>query len=330
MSRFALANCELADSFENVGVAIDSIRRLTTGPEIAEALPLLVRGRAPEDQQSFLSMVREVLRSATPRDFVLLSASSAGKRLGVIAAKIGAGSFAELWPAVLETDAEACLAGELVAAMLGELRRNQVAVAQAIVPVDLDDHSLAAGGLSKLGKLAYMVAESEVFPSSFPESEITFEPVDPNDERLHEVMTATYVNSLDCPAIDGWREPKKVVESYLHTGIHSPELWSLIFWKRSAVGCLIQTQHPEHAVLELIYFGISPNFRGKRFGAMATQFALWQAGKFHADRVVLAVDALNAPAITSYEHCGFRIWNTQAIWGARLESPVRENDQGNK
>jgi ribosomal protein S18 acetylase RimI-like enzyme len=55
----------------------------------------------------------------------------------------------------------------------------------------------------------------------------------------------------------------------------------------------------------LVYLGVIPAARGHGYGLALTRHALWLARQFRRQRVVLAVDAANAPAISVYEAAGF-------------------------
>ncbi len=80
-------------------------------------------------------------------------------------------------------------------------------------------------------------------------------------------------------------------------------------------GCLLLTDHPEHKQWELVYVGLSAEFRGRGWGVEAVRRAQSLAGTRPACHgcLLLAVDAANEPAIAMYGEAGFTAWDRRSV-----------------
>jgi ribosomal protein S18 acetylase RimI-like enzyme len=65
--------------------------------------------------------------------------------------------------------------------------------------------------------------------------------------------------------------------------------------------------------LEIVYLGVVPECRGRGIGYALTRQAQWIASLAERERVVLAVDAANRPAISAYETAGFIAWDRRTV-----------------
>jgi ribosomal protein S18 acetylase RimI-like enzyme len=61
-----------------------------------------------------------------------------------------------------------------------------------------------------------------------------------------------------------------------------------------------------------------PEVRGRGWGAAFTELALWLGRQAAAERVVLAVDSANEPAIRMYQSLGFFEFARRAVWIRQL------------
>jgi mycothiol synthase len=141
--------------------------------------------------------------------------------------------------------------------------------------------------------------------------------------QLEEVLAATYDGSLDCPALNGTRSAGETLQSYETIGQSGTRHWQLISRDETPIGCLLLAVHrPEDPATqsfgELIYWGVVPSVRGQGLGREILELALWQARELHLDKLVLAVDAANAPALRLYEQLGFFEWLRKEAWGKQV------------
>jgi RimJ/RimL family protein N-acetyltransferase len=138
-------------------------------------------------------------------------------------------------------------------------------------------------------------------------------------QRLAALLEQTYVDTLDCPGLDGVRPMDEVLEGYRQQGQHRPQDWYIVQDEGVDIGALLLTEHPGVDNWELVYMGLVPAARGRGCGLRIIRFALDVAAQEGAQRLVLAVDAENIPALRAYERAGFIVWDQRIVY-ARLRS----------
>jgi ribosomal protein S18 acetylase RimI-like enzyme len=128
------------------------------------------------------------------------------------------------------------------------------------------------------------------------------------------LIEETYEQTLDCTALDGVRRVNHVVNGYQATGIFRPENWLIVRADEEDVGVLLLADHPQAGHWELMYMGLVPNVRGHRWGQLITRHAQWMASQAGVERIVLAVDAANEPALAMYRRTGFEMWDRRTVY----------------
>ena len=282
----------------------------------ADALRLLHAG-LPEDQQTALVHALDALRGQSAEALSgLLVARDAQGLAGVAWAQLTPGKTAVLWPPAAESPA----AVDLMRAIATFLSRQGVVLAQALAApgATLDRDLLAAGEFQKLVELAYLTVDCQHFPAAQPQSELQFQShANQQPDRLGRLLERTYKDSLDCPELNGVRNVADVLTGYAAQGNFAAERWFFVRDDRQDLGVLILTEHSAQENWELVYMGVVPEARGRGFGGQIVQFALWQARRAGAQRVVLAVDQTNQPALSMYGRAGFVVWDRRTVY-ARL------------
>jgi hypothetical protein len=129
-------------------------------------------------------------------------------------------------------------------------------------------------------------------------------------DRLADLVRRTYEGTLDCPALDGARDLDDVLADYRSIGRYSPSLWWFIREGDRDIGCLLLSDHPDEvrpelAQCELVYMGLVPAARGRRWGLSIARQAIRRAASAGRRRLALAVDAANTPATRIYRAAGF-------------------------
>ena len=188
---------------------------------------------------------------------------------------------------------------------------------QAQLPADgaTDAELLVAAGFRHVSDLLYLVCLADDFPTASPSPELQFEPYSPAlHARFAQLVDATYENTLDCPAVNGVRSIDDVLQGYRATGHFDPGRWFIVRHQGEEIGCLILTDYPEHAIWELIYMGLLPAARGRGRGLKIVRHALWLARQAARNRLVLAVDAADGPALRMYAAAGFRSWDQTSVY----------------
>ena len=199
-------------------------------------------------------------------------------------------------------------------------------MAQSLLCTDTgsDADRLRSAGFFRLSDLLYMVCSGVAFPTSDPRKiAATSYEVEPYDESEHErlasIVERTYEQTLDCPDLDGVRDMDDVLAGYRATGEFDPARWFFVRCEGHDVGCLLLTDHPSAEQWELIYMGVVPEQRGRGLGLELARYAQWIAGKSGTQRLVLAVDAANDPAIAAYGTAGFSAWDRRSVFLRRFE-----------
>lgn len=193
----------------------------------------------------------------------------------------------------------------------------------------LDPGAATTGLLRRLGFLraSTLVYQAALLPQQVREPaslRIRSLPYEANlRPLLEQVLAATYEGSLDCPALNGSRSPGETLESYETIGQAGKKHWQLIYRGETLIGCLLLGIHtPEEAAAqsfgELIYWGVTPSERGQGYGREILELALWQATELRLNKLVLAVDSANEPALRLYEQLGFFEWLRKEAWGKQL------------
>jgi len=248
----------------------------------------------------------------------LLEARRGKQQVGAVWAQMQAGSVGNLWPPVLATEeGDPQVARGLLRAACGYLKQAGAEIAQAIVSPE--DHRqatrLTTARFVWMADLLYLASTERQFPHDAPAASLQFEPYRAEEhERMQRVIERTYVGTLDCPKLSGIRNMDDVLEGYRATGQFRAAWWLFVRDGAGDIGCLLLTDHPQPGQVELIYMGVVPEARGKGHGILITRHAQWLACLAGRSRLVLAVDASNGPARTTYERAGFVAWAQRSVF----------------
>ena len=206
----------------------------------------------------------------------------------------------------------ALLLTQLVAVLTG----RHVRLAQALLTGDYgpDFELLSAAGFEHFADLLYMASQTRAFPDAPPAAELEFESYsDSKHDRLAQIIQRTYIGSQDCPRLSGVRQMSDVISGYRATGHFDPGRWFIVRHAQSDVGCLLLAEHAPHKQWEVAYLGLVPEARGHGWGIATVRQAQWLARRARVGRLLLAVDAANAPAIATYAAAGFSAWDRRTV-----------------
>jgi mycothiol synthase len=224
---------------------------------------------------------------------------------------------------------QGAIGSAIMRAAAGFVDERQIPLTQLVVSPDdgYSDAECSAAGFSKFATLRYLYADLaddsrrvDSRGQSQTPSPLAFAAhAEREPDRLERVVEQTYVGTLDCPGLDGVRPLAEVLEGYRAQGTHRPEHWYLAQTEGQDVGALILAEHPGLGNWELVYMGVAVDARGRGFGARIVEFAIDVAARHHAERLVLAVDAANEPALRVYGRLGFITWAERIVY-ARLRA----------
>lgn len=133
--------------------------------------------------------------------------------------------------------------------------------------------------------------------------------------RLAEIIAATFVETLDCPALNGRRSESDVLDGFLEGGsLSHMKDWEVLEVDGKCVGCLLLKHYGDNRITELVYMGVVPEMRGQALGGRLLDRTLEHAHRARAEVVVVAVDDQNAPALRLYQQYGFSHHTSWSVW----------------
>lgn len=136
-----------------------------------------------------------------------------------------------------------------------------------------------------------------------------------DEKRLARILTETFVDSLDCPAIHGMRRIEDIIEGYKASGIFRPDSWWLPRLRGNDLGCiLINESAVDERTAEILYLGVIPRWRKKGIARAMLKESFAYMHRRGIKKISLAVDSGNAPALALYHQEGFRPINHQDVF----------------
>ena len=178
-------------------------------------------------------------------------------------------------------------------------------------------HRLRQAGLQHVADVDCLVSLPHHWPKTAPslDSQLHFVGCrSAHQGRLKAVLSATYIDTLDCPGINALRNIEDVLEGYHATGTPRTDGWWILQFDDQDIGCLLLADFPGSRQIELVYLGLIPNARGKGWGRILVRYAQWFTFQATRDQLVLAVDATNHPARTLYSDTGFVTWKQRSVF----------------
>jgi ribosomal protein S18 acetylase RimI-like enzyme len=273
-----------------------------------------------------LALVLEELTPIQRRDFAAVPPGQQVEALVVAlenAEVIGAawgqrqpGSTALFWPPRWRADVDLDASVRLACATIQALDKAGIRMTQALVSDREAEITpvFAAAGFTPLADLLYLNWEAATVEQG-PPTPLQFEPYDESQrERFATLVEATYEATQDCPALGGKRPMDEVLDGYRATGNFRPENWLFVRSHGADIGVLLLAEHVAARHWELMYMGLVPAARGRSLGREVVRRAQSMARDAGAERVVLAVDAENIPAIKMYNETGFRAWDRRSVF----------------
>ncbi|MEX2114026.1 MAG: GNAT family N-acetyltransferase [Pirellulales bacterium] len=198
-----------------------------------------------------------------------------------------------------------------------ELRQSDIRLAQSLTLKHLprDGAVLLAAGFEASCDLLYLVSLSGTFPSAPPDNDLEWIPYETaGHDRLRSMIEQTYEGSLDCAKFQHRRSLDDVLAGYRAVGTLDGARWLIARQRGVDVGCLLLADHPDSNAWELVYMGVIPGARGRGLGVALARQAQWLAAFAGRERLSVAVDADNGPAISAYAAAGFTGWDRRTVY----------------
>lgn len=194
---------------------------------------------------------------------------------------------------------------------VSRMDRKRIVLAQVLL--SHCEHRMRAAfvraGFTQLAELSYL--ERKIPPlSRAPRVELSDEcSIEPltgaNESDFKKALLASYEGTLDCPGLCGLRSIEDVMAGHQATGVFEPDLWTLVRFRGEPAGVLLLASLPDQGVIELSYLGVGAEFRGRGLGKLLLQHGLRQLAGRAEERITLAVDEANSPALKLYRSRGF-------------------------
>lgn len=222
-----------------------------------------------------------------------------------------------VWPPVVRDDADmASTSDGLLRELCHRIDAAGVWLGQSLVELGAteDRAVLVRNGFDHLTDLQYLDCslDSRVGRESSPQlASVTFDPTK-NADRFASVLEATYLESRDCPELNGTRTGKQALWSHEISGGFEPSRWKIYRAGAADVGLLLLNDRPDQNAWEVVYMGIVPAHRGKGYGRKMLQCGLDEARQAGRSSVLLAVDKNNGYARSVYNELGFVDLGTRA------------------
>jgi mycothiol synthase len=220
--------------------------------------------------------------------------------------------IAMVWPPSLSLDLrdDDAVADALLTRLGADLDAAGIPLSQVLVDVfdDREQQRLHRHGYRQQTELFFLGRSlTEALPARLAEPELSTVTLSECGDRVRfaALLEATYQGTRDCPWMNDLRTGLQALECHQQSGRFDPELWRVfIFDDRDAAICLLN-EHPEQDAVELVYFGVAPEFRGRGMGRRLIIDALHTAAERGRSLLFLAVDAENAYANAIYAELGF-------------------------
>jgi ribosomal protein S18 acetylase RimI-like enzyme len=200
-------------------------------------------------------------------------------------------------------------AGEAVGELCRWAFREGCTFLQVILdPADREGVDLCESiGFTRLTDLVYLLLP--IGPADNSEAgneDIEWEAYGPGrHEVFKQVIERSYEQSLDCPELEGLRDIEDVLKGHMGVGEFDPDGWRLMKYQGQPAGVVLLARQPRTEVIELVYMGVTPEYRGRGFGGdLLTEAIRWT--RYHGVQcIMLAVDCRNSPAYELYKRYGF-------------------------
>jgi GNAT superfamily N-acetyltransferase len=283
--------------------------RQATAEDLEPAMRLIL---APPGGTADARSVQEFIGFARERgiDFGGLHVAQRGGRLvsGILPVVSPGRTMLLLCPAGNQGKGTDAATAQLIDPVCHHGGARGIELAQTLI--DPQDEALATlftqGGFAKMAELHYLQGQ--------PMSEASFPPLpdgmawtaySAESHRLFgRIILDSYQNSLDCPALNGRRDIDDIIAGHQASGSFDPNLWFLLRERETPLGVLLLSESLRSDSIELVYLGLTPGARGRGLAELMMRQAFASVSARNQQRLCLAVDSQNTPALKLYYRHG--------------------------
>lgn len=295
-------------------------------PELPEAFRLLFQHVPEEERLGRLAQAMSLVAQGELRaEQILLAGADQGEPCGAMIWQPLPGASGLLWPPQARPGGQREeIEDQLVQAGLSRLRHGGAKLAQAILgPAEaVLARPLERNGFRYVTHIEYLrhgLAQWPL-PASWPRLRYQNDEGQ-NRQLLPQILERTYLDTLDCPELNGVRTTEEVIAGHRGQGEYRPDFWWLAFLDAQPVGVLLLTAIPAGQGLDIAYVGVVPEARRRGVGRELVQLALGTARQAGAPQLTLALDVRNLPARKLYEKLGFEQTGRREVYLCFLTSP---------
>lgn len=206
-------------------------------------------------------------------------------------------------------------AARLLSMLVEQVRSTGVVQIQAILDgsESIAEEIVELAGFTMLAELQQMAlmlppnkGDAAIEPAQVPSGLSWVDARTVSNSKLTQLLAHTFIETLDCPALNGLRGPEDVLEGFLDgQSLQTQEHWWILANGDKLLGCSFVNPLPTHAA-ELVYMGLGVTSRGRGYGKLLLEQAIRSALKLKAESFFAAVDCDNWPAIRLYGQAGFQ------------------------
>lgn len=240
-----------------------------------------------------------------------------GRMLGSVLLVPNHGSTAMLFAGQAMGWSDTSAAVALIKAVCHGPGHKDVTVIQSLIDPGqvIEGQVLERAGLNRLAKLIYMQKVIDPGEHRVPRPVVlggcdrprilTYSAA--THDEFAKGIEASYIDTLDCPGLVGMRQTDQIIAGHKGTGRFDPRNWHIYIDEGGEpIAVLLLAEVAQGNGLELVYLGVSPKYRGKGVGGALMRYAVSEAARFGGERMFLAVDDRNDPAVRLYTGLGFR------------------------
>jgi GNAT superfamily N-acetyltransferase len=256
--------------------------------------------------------------------FVLRGDGDADKTIcGVFVCLPLVGATGLVWPPRCMQDAQTLHNEDLLVRQgTNWLRCQGVKVAQALLAAEESElgDSLLRNGFQHITHLNFFRHDLDLPLRLLQRKErLEYQSYEECDPALfRETLARTYIETRDCPELNGIRDVAEVILGHQSQGRFDPARWFLAFAGGVPIGVLMLSELPESGDWDLSYTGVTPESRRQGFGTELVLKALLEARAADAMYLSLAVDGRNVPAAGLYRQLLFEPYDRREVYLAIL------------
>ncbi len=272
------------------------------------ALSLLLTGHASENDPTALRFAHFAAEQGYDLDMLWLAFDSGIAQAAVMVIP-SPGRTGMVFLSPLNRLADTPPVVQLLEHAAEQIDRDRCRLIQALLdpPQRFEVEALQQGGFIHLANLLYMQRRTpRRVDTAALEPGLTMTTwAQVGREPFERAILASYEGTRDCPALVGQRAIEDIIAGHMASGRFDPDTWYLIEHGDDPVGVMLLNRSSHHAALEVVYFGLAAQWRGRGLGRLLLNHALGVARTRGLSQVTLAVDEANEPAMTLYRGLGF-------------------------